>query len=89
MGFGLGLGLEGGVVEHPLEGHEHAVHDDDGDAAVPHLPYKGRLIGVSPRAYGYRLGAQGCSRTESSTREDQPSPPGGTMQKSEVERSRE
>ena len=28
-------------------------------------------------------------RTESSTRDDQPSPPGGTMQNSEVERSRE
>ena len=35
------------------------------------------------------IGLQRQRRTESSTRDDQPSPPGGTMQKSEVERSRE
>ena len=38
----VGLGhtyREGGVVEHTLEGHVHTVHDDDRDAAVPHLPY--------------------------------------------------
>ena len=90
---------EARVVEHGLKRHVHVVHDDHGDAAMPHLRAgvhdgcASVLRTRAPPAHAHEHGhphgdadGRALARTESSTLLDQPSPPGGTMQNSELAR---